>query len=170
MNKSLYIWLIYHIFREKQAVLLFFLGLFEKKPQLSYKKLPAAAPRGQSWGQIFGLSFSRGRKSTPSASPWFTPNLAPRSIRRSRQTILNAAPLVARRMAHARFAFRKTKSDKITFSNSNFLPLKKIEKQAFRWFYGISVKKVDFPSKLLPFRHWQNHFLWHIIWMLFFQW
>ena len=48
------------------------------------------------------------------------------------QTILNAAPLVARRMAHARFAFRKTKSDKITFSNSNFLPLKKIEKQAFR--------------------------------------
>ena len=32
------------MFREKQAVLLFFLGLFEKKTQLSYKKLPAAAP------------------------------------------------------------------------------------------------------------------------------
>ncbi|MBQ9088411.1 MAG: hypothetical protein IJY46_06500, partial [Lentisphaeria bacterium] len=36
--------------------------------------------------------------------------------------------------AHGARAFcsRKTKSDKITFSNSNFLPLKKIEKQAFR--------------------------------------
>ena len=48
------------------------------------------------------------------------------------QTTLNAVSLVARRIAYARFAFRKTKSDKITFSKSNFLPLKKIEKQAFR--------------------------------------
>ena len=56
---------------------------------------------------------------------------APRSIRRSRQTILNAVSLVARRMAHARFCWRKTKSDKITFSKSYFLPLKKLKKQAF---------------------------------------
>ena len=41
------------------------------------------------------------------------------------QTTLNAVSLVARRIAHARFAFRKTKSYKITFFNSNFLPLKK---------------------------------------------
>ena len=56
------------------------------------------------------------------------------------QTILNAAPLVARRIAHARFCLRKTKSDKITFSNYNFLPMKKIEKQTFFWFYGVLAK------------------------------
>ncbi|MBQ9088842.1 MAG: hypothetical protein IJY46_08705 [Lentisphaeria bacterium] len=39
------------------------------------------------------------------------------------------SPTGGARIAHARFAFRKTKSEKITFSKSNFLPLKKIEKQ-----------------------------------------
>ncbi|MBQ9088316.1 MAG: hypothetical protein IJY46_06015 [Lentisphaeria bacterium] len=50
--------------------------------------------------------------------------------------VLNATPLVARRMAHARFAFRKTKSDKITFSKSYFLPLKKLKNKHFADFMG----------------------------------
>ena len=48
------------------------------------QKLPAAAPRGQSYGQIGGRPLSHGRKSTPSLSPWFTRNLAARCIHRSR--------------------------------------------------------------------------------------
>ena len=50
-------------------------------------------------------------------------------------TVLNASPLVKRRIAYARSARARqnmAKSDKITFSNSNFLPLKKLKKQAFR--------------------------------------
>ncbi|MBQ9087686.1 MAG: hypothetical protein IJY46_02790 [Lentisphaeria bacterium] len=57
---------------------------------------------------------------------------APRSIRQSRSDISSAFSLVARRRAHARFAFRKTKSDKIAFSKINFLLLKNLRKQTFR--------------------------------------
>ena len=52
-----------------------------------WKIWTAAAPRGQSYRQIFGLIIGRVQSYTPSASPRFANNLAARSIRRLETTV-----------------------------------------------------------------------------------
>ena len=110
---------------------------YKKISQLSHKKQTAAAPRGQSYGQIGGRPLSHGHR----VHSFVVALIYPQPCRTMHppvefMTVLNACPLVARRRAHARFARAKQNLTKSLFQNPIFFRSKKLKNKRFADFMG----------------------------------